>query len=557
MLPRATPGCFLQGPPGTGKSTVIYHIVRSYLPSGSVALATCVQNKAVDAIAEKLATSADVPFFVFGNEARLGLLARQWTLPAQVERDPRVVVLSARFSRIRAVSEAVDSRKSRLIAHGPGGAKHTRYRERVADEVFGLVSASTSESTLRERQNWLARDPWALAWRAVIERRHPRLFEASRLLSLRCVELSVQLDKLKQQVKEELVDAARAILCTVATASRSLLTDEGVAPAASRITAAILDEAGTCPETKLPLLMLLPLLDRIIAIGDQKQLEPFTHIQPGGGTPGGGRSSLGGGQECRSFQRTGYCKFCVRCHFSHGARHKRVSLGGGGGGGDIPTGFFQRVESALTATGGHVPALREQYRMHPAICTFVSDTFYAGGLSTPAGRAGERCATAGADALFWVDYAYDFDRSEGVPERSKSKHNLYEVSCALKLASVAHLRAKSVMIITFYKAQEIAIRNAFKAAGVFEDAGPHGLRICTVDQSQGSEADVVIMSCVRANADRQIGFLSKANRMNVAVSRARERLIVVGCGATLATDTKWAALRDASRRVGVADLPAL
>jgi hypothetical protein len=61
-----------------------------------VTLATCVQNKAVDAIAEKLVSSR-MPFFVFGNALRLGLLAKEWTLDAQVERDRRVVTVAGRY----------------------------------------------------------------------------------------------------------------------------------------------------------------------------------------------------------------------------------------------------------------------------------------------------------------------------------------------------------------------------------------------------------------------------------------------------------------------------
>ena len=66
----------IQGPPGTGKSTVIYHIVKSYLPRHEVALATCVQNMAVDAIVKKLSSSASTPSFVHDNAERLGLKAR-------------------------------------------------------------------------------------------------------------------------------------------------------------------------------------------------------------------------------------------------------------------------------------------------------------------------------------------------------------------------------------------------------------------------------------------------------------------------------------------------
>jgi len=74
------------------------------------------------------------------------------------------------------------------------------------------------------------------------------------------------------------------------------------------------------------------------------------------------------------------------------------------------------------------------------------------------------------------------------------------------------------------------------------------LRICSVDQAQGSEADVVVLSCVRANADATVGFLKNPNRLNVAVSRARERLVIVGNERTLrgGGGSNWRRLLDAA-----------
>lgn len=66
----------IQGPPGTGKSTIIFHLVNSFLPLGEVALATCIQNKAVDAIAEKFAASGEIPFFARTGVALRGACAK-------------------------------------------------------------------------------------------------------------------------------------------------------------------------------------------------------------------------------------------------------------------------------------------------------------------------------------------------------------------------------------------------------------------------------------------------------------------------------------------------
>ncbi|KAG5175823.1 AAA domain-containing protein, partial [Tribonema minus] len=55
-----------------------------------------------------------------------------------------------------------------------------------------------------------------------------------------------------------------------------------------------------------------------------------------------------------------------------------------------------------------------------------------------------------------------------------------------------------------------------------------GVRVATIDNYQGEEADVVIVSLVRSRASGTMGFLSDANRLNVALSRARRALIVIG-----------------------------
>ncbi len=65
---------------------------------------------------------------------------------------------------------------------------------------------------------------------------------------------------------------------------------------------------------------------------------------------------------------------------------------------------------------------------------------------------------------------------------------------------------------------------------------------CHMKYGPYSEADMVILSCVRSNALRTIGFLSNKHRMCVAISRARERLVVIGSAHTLGTDKFWSKL---------------
>lgn len=532
----------------------------------------------MDAIAEKLCQTREIPFFVYGNTERLSLLAKEWTLDKQVDRDPRVVVLTQRLKRVRALSDAL----SGVVAYhlnrrfGPGSS-HDRRRMALVDRRFGrdsVLSDPIHDRIRLEKEAWLARDPWRMWWMEHWKEANPALMKWSHTAHDRTVVLGRQLAELKAQVHKELVNAARAILCTVATASRTLLTDEDVRPAVSKVTTAILDEAGTAPEPKLPLLALLPQLTRVIAIGDHKQLPPFTRWKANGG--GGGSGSDGQGV-CRVYAAGQHCRWGSRCKFKHtrSASSSSPRRSPTGASDDItskgPTGFFQRLQLALPT--GAVPTLTSQYRMHHVICGFISDRFYGGQLVTPPAVAAARTA-ADPIGLWWVEYASSSGSGfeEKPHPKSTSPHNPTEaaiVTSVLRRCREGPAGArKSIMVITYYKSQEKLLRQTLADAGFHETTGTDGgldgagsLRVTTVDQAQGSEADVVIKSCVRSNPEGTLGFVSMTHRLNVGASRARERLVVVGDHKTLCSDANYRELHSSAQKVSrssvAVDLPLL
>ena len=196
--------------------------------------------------------------------------------------------------------------------------------------------------------------------------------------------------------------------------------------------------------------------------------------------------------------------------------------------------------------------LSVQYRMHPTIASYISESFYGGGLRTDRDVA---LARRGADAagMYWLTYS-GTESSPRDGRNASSKINDTECRLCYDVVTKQPRATKSVMVITFYKAQEAALKAYFEGRGLAEVAldgsrGTRGtLRICSVDQAQGSEADVVVLSCVRANADATVGFLKNPNRLNVAVSRARERLVIVGNERTLrgGGGSNWRRLLDAA-----------
>jgi hypothetical protein len=549
-LQRSVEG--IQGPPGTGKSTVIAHILRSSTPEDEVSLVTCVQNKAVDAIAEKLRSieKGVLPFFVVGNTERLGLIAQQWTIERQVERDPRVVALNrslTHYQQREKVQQNFFTRKFALLSDKYLNAR----RSLLADSKFKKRDGSELTPDEQDaRQKWILADHWERVWKAYLSNKYDFKINYLKTLRRKISKLDNQLALMKVFVKAEIISTARAILATTATASGSLAKNDELAPAFLKLRTIIIDEAGTVPETKMPLLISLnPAgLRRIVAIGDQNQLAPFTRLSnaPSGGR-GGGRGQ--GENVCWAFASRGRCDRGDSCRYNH-VRGAATSSASGGDTGP-PISFFQRVEQALPRNS--IPTLTEQFRMHPVVCSFVAATFYDGALTTNPliGRSRVRADPVG---LWWL--AYHDKNAESSPPRSTSKVNETEAILALGLLDREDLRGKSVMVITFYKAQETLLK---KMLGTMGRGESEALRILSVDQSQGSEADVVILSCVRSNDSRSIGFVKNANRMNVAVSRMRYQLIVIGCRETLGTDSKWASLyaHATKYKSGGGDMPLL
>lgn len=177
--------------------------------------------------------------------------------------------------------------------------------------------------------------------------------------------------------------------------------------------------------------------------------------------------------------------------------------------------------------------LRVQYRMHKTIMGFSSERFYEGKL-----EAHESVATHTANELPGVittpltERPLTFVDTAGTGfvevwnELLDSRENEGEARVALKVwedLSAAGLQLRQVAIITPYNAQ----------AKLFRTMAPRGLEISSVDGFQGREKEVILVSLVRSNEKGEVGFLSDTRRMNVALTRARRCLVVIGDSATL------------------------
>ena len=187
-------------------------------------------------------------------------------------------------------------------------------------------------------------------------------------------------------------------------------------------------------------------------------------------------------------------------------------------------------EKVISNTGTDV-MLEVQYRMAPPIMGFSSQYFYHDKLKT----AQEVLERKEEVLLEFIDTA-----GCGFNERQdKSTLSTYNEEEALLL--VKHLRQNlpdrrlNIGIIAPYQAQIKLLTEALSEesslATIMEN-----LKVNTVDAFQGQERDVIYISLVRSNDRSEIGFLKEYRRMNVAMTRAKSTLVIIGDSATLASD---------------------
>jgi len=195
--------------------------------------------------------------------------------------------------------------------------------------------------------------------------------------------------------------------------------------------------------------------------------------------------------------------------------------------------------------------LDEQYRMHSHIMDFSSSQFYGGSLIAHESVAShllhdlphvaETILTT--DPVSFIDTAGSGWEEEIEPD-GLSKRNPSEGELVLRKVRQlreAGLAASDIAVIAPYAAQVRWLR---------QNADSDQLEIDTVDGFQGREKEAVVISCVRSNATGEIGFLADARRMNVALTRARRKLIVVGDSATLGGNEFFADLLEYFESIG-------
>jgi len=195
--------------------------------------------------------------------------------------------------------------------------------------------------------------------------------------------------------------------------------------------------------------------------------------------------------------------------------------------------------------------LNVQYRMHEDIMRFSSAQFYDNSLAADNSVRQHRLSDLPRvtsspltdQPMMFIDTAgADYDEEsepDGASRRNPPEGRL--VLEKVRQLLEAGLPAADIAVITPYAAQVRWLR---------EHAIERALEIDTVDGFQGREKEAVVISLVRSNREGEIGFLADTRRMNVALTRPRRKLIVVGDSATLGGHPFYAALLDYFQKVG-------
>jgi ATP-dependent RNA/DNA helicase IGHMBP2 len=303
---------------------------------------------------------------------------------------------------------------------------------------------------------------------------------------------------LEDYILQDLINKAQAITCTLTGAATSMLKGR-------RFSTLFIDEAAqaTEPATWIP----IRLADRVIFAGDHCQLPPTVKSQ----------------EASRAGFAVSLFEKCIQRH----------------------------PEAAVM--------LRTQYRMHSEIMGFSNRQFYHNDLLAHESVSDHRLSTNPEKPLLYramefIDTA-GCGYEEKLNDETRSLSNPGEASIlfAHLLALSEELRSQkgwpTLGIISPYKDQVLLLREKLEQLPIHHGWRPY-ITVDTVDGFQGQERDIIYISMVRSNTEGGIGFLGDTRRMNVAMTRARMKLVLTGDSGTLGAHPFYAAFLDYVDAVG-------
>ncbi|KAF9124922.1 ATP-dependent helicase NAM7 [Mortierella sp. GBA39] len=207
-------------------------------------------------------------------------------------------------------------------------------------------------------------------------------------------------------------------------------------------------------------------------------------------------------------------------------------------------GLCQSLFERLIILGLHPIRLQVQYRMHPCLSEYPSNMFYEGSL--------QNGVTTAERLRKHVDFPWPVAETpmffysclgqEEISTSGTSYLNRTEASNCEKVVTKflkSGVLPQQIGIITPYEGQRSYLVNYMGFSGTMRKELYKEIEVASVDAFQGREKDYIIVSCVRSNEHQGIGFLNDPRRLNVALTRAKYGLVILGNPKVLSKHPLW------------------
>ena len=470
----------IQGPPGTGKTSVIVEIIKQLVLKKGERVLVCSQaHSAVKNIYDRLKG--------FSDEIRIGNIDEDDTMiSASVREHPKY--LRNNELLIKRICDAIES------------------GDDIKSSKELLIKGLSNDYSEQSRSDFIKGHEYLCEYYSPEALSKP--FEFIEIIK----ELSDGLSDLKDNAG--VFNTARHLkgLNVVMGTCIGVGLDWSLKRSGIHFDTVIIDEAGKAnlAETTVP----MELGDKFILVGDHKQLPPYMDKE-----------------EIKDFIEKSGSQSLVQSEVEDAVSSSLFED------------FLEDENFPLEST----VLLNYQYRMNPEIGDYVSELFYGGELKNGLGTDNQVCELEGfSKPVTFIDTSTLKKNKDGVNiayekgDKESGWYNPYEINILRNRIVPNLMRMKasnpnlSVGIITPYRHQRSYIIEALKDT-------PLRNNVYTIDSIQGTEFDVVVVSLVRAfnpkKGNRKVGFLDDMRRLNVALSRAKKRLIIIGNLYTLTNES--------------------
>lgn len=486
----------IQGPPGTGKTTVIAEIIEQLTKNGEKILVTGQNHVAVDNVLEKISKKPNLNLLRVGNIERIDENLVKYCYQNLVE--------EYKLDFKKFITNQKELTKL-LLAFNENNTEVTEQRNRFKDKVYQLAENYNSQKETFIQKHFLLRDN-------VSNLSVQELVQTITILENWENSFGKEYEILLQPFIYNSVDVVFATCI-------GIKGDRIFRETNFKFDTVIIDEAGKANIAES--LVAIELGKKIILVGDQMQLPPYMD------------SSLLDKNDKSSFPNSRYGYGYTDDEIAHA----------------LKTSFFEFLVNRIDVDlfpKDNKEMLNYQHRMHPNIGKFVSESFYGAEVEMGSRTHLNRMnlpAPFDKEIIFFdtsnTPNPYEIKSENAVKNNTEAE---YISEFILPELFKNEIDKKNIAIIAPYKYQVSNIKNFINKSTLCQQKN---IDVATLDSFQGKEYDIIIFSFTRASnfskptvvkgkrVSNKVGFLDDARRLNVAFSRAKKKLILVGNATTL------------------------